>query len=120
MPVTVVWVTVPVATSEQAAESMDAGQEATEAGVGSAARLFTPEAVAVRLDRIEAGSFAHGKMFISMELAAADEPSPSERRRRGAAVTVTALGVELTVTSAVVVVAVLMVAIAEIVVVGGT
>ena len=120
MPVTVVWVTVPVATSEQAADSMDAGQEATEAGVGSAARLFTPEAVAVRDDKIEAGRFAHGKILVLIEFAAADEPSPSERRRRGAAVTVTAFGVEATVTSTVVVVAVLMVAIAETVVVGAT
>lgn len=97
---------------------MDAGHEATEVGVGSTARLFTPEAVAVRDDRIEAGRFAHGKISVLMEFAGTGEASASERRRRGAAVTFIGLCVEATVISRVVVVAVLMVVIAETVVVG--
>jgi hypothetical protein len=97
---------------------MDAGHEATEVGVVSSARLFIPEAVAVRDDRIEAGRFAHGKISVLMGFAGTDEASSPERRRREAAVTVTGLGVEATVTSTVVVAAVLMVVIAESVVVG--
>ena len=55
--VAVIWVSVivPVATCEQAADSTDPGQFATDAGVGNAARFARSGLAATREDTTEAG-----------------------------------------------------------------